>query len=391
MTQTQDEQNVQTPVTPAQEINAETPATEVVTNQPATEPVAENTVDTANDLYDGEDLDSLVDAMPDQESDIKSIELEAEQATVQNQASALIEDGTNTIASGVNTSVDTIQWVWQAWIEWIQNATSQWVEAIQWVWQAWIEWVQNVASQWVESVTTTLQQWWDTLKQTWESTVQWVMWVWEDLKEGIWNIVSGATSGNGVIESGTAVVQGTVSTATNVVWNAATSAMDTWTSVVNGTVGTVTNVATWATNVVKDSVNNIVWSVLPGQAGQWITNLSNTVTQSALDLWNKASETLQETGEKAKWFFSGLRGNLTSSLNSKEAQKVMDEANAPMDMNAQNQQAQQPAAPQVQQPVAPQVQQPAAPQVQQPAAPEAQQPVAPQVQPWDIQQPTNAA
>lgn len=361
MTQTQDEQNVQTPVNPNQEVQPETSVAEVTTNQSATEPVAENTVDTTKDLFDGEDLDSLVDAMPDQESDIQSIELEAEKPTVQNQASTLIEDSKNTIANGVNTGVETIQWVWQAWIEWIQNA----------------------ASQGVESVTSTLQQWWDTLKQTWQSAVQGVMWVWEDLKEGMWNIISGATSGNWVIESGTAVVQGTVSTATNVVGNAATNVMDTWTSVVNNTVWAVTNVATGATNVVKDSVNNIVWAVLPGQVGQGVTNLSNTVTQSALDLWNKAQETLQQTGEKAKWFFSGLRGNLTSGFSSKDAQKVLDEANAPINP----QEIQQPAAPQVQQPVAPQVQQPAAPQVQQPAAPQVQQPATPEVQPWDTQQP----
>ena len=45
MTQTQDEQNVQTPVTPAQDTSAATPVTETVTDQPAVEqPVAENTV-----------------------------------------------------------------------------------------------------------------------------------------------------------------------------------------------------------------------------------------------------------------------------------------------------------------------------------------------------------
>ena len=44
MTQTQDEQNVGTPVTPAQDASATTPVTEVTANQPAAEPVAENNV-----------------------------------------------------------------------------------------------------------------------------------------------------------------------------------------------------------------------------------------------------------------------------------------------------------------------------------------------------------
>ena len=111
MTQTQDEQNVQTPVTPAQEVPAEAPVAEAATNQPvAAQPAADNAVDTTADLFeDEEDLDSLVDAMPDQESEIKSIEIEAEKPTLQNQAASLIEDSKNTISNGVNTGVETIQ------------------------------------------------------------------------------------------------------------------------------------------------------------------------------------------------------------------------------------------------------------------------------------------
>jgi hypothetical protein len=45
MTQTQDEQNVQTPVTPAQDTSAEAPVTETTAQQTAPEqPVAENNV-----------------------------------------------------------------------------------------------------------------------------------------------------------------------------------------------------------------------------------------------------------------------------------------------------------------------------------------------------------
>ena len=102
--------------------------------------------------------------------------------------------------------------------------------------------------------------------------------------------------------------------------------------------------------------------------------------------------------------------NFKSGFSSKEAQKVMDEANAPIETPPQPQ-VQQPTVqqPQVAQP-APEVQQPAAPQVAQPQvaqpAPEVQQPVAPQVtqstpevqqqptaevHPGDTQQPTNNA
>jgi hypothetical protein len=44
MTQTQDEQNVGTPVTPAQDASAQTPVAEATTSQPAAQPVAENNV-----------------------------------------------------------------------------------------------------------------------------------------------------------------------------------------------------------------------------------------------------------------------------------------------------------------------------------------------------------
>ena len=72
---------------------------------------------------------------------------------------------------------------------------------------------------------------------------------------------------------------------------------------------------------------------------------------------------MQDVGETAKWFFSGLWGNLKWSFSN--AQKVIDEANSPVEIQ-----------PQAEQPVAPQAEQPAAPQ----------QPT--EVQPGDIQQPT---
>jgi hypothetical protein len=66
--------------------------------------------------------------------------------------------------------------------------------------------------------------------------------------------------------------------------------------------------------------------------------------------------------------------NFKSGFSSKEAQKVMDEANAPLDTSTV-------------QPAAPVAAQPAAPVAAQPAAPVAAQPAAP-VQLGDIQQPT---
>ena len=300
MTQTQDEQNVGTPVTPAQDgTSVGTPATE---------------------------------------------------------GNSFIDSGKEVVSETLNTGMEKIQWVWQAGVEWIQNA----------------------ASQWVESMTSALGQWGDILKEWWQNTIEWIKGVWDDLKNWLENIVSWATSGNWVVESGTAVVKWTVSTTANVVWNAATNAMDTGTTVVNGAVWAVSNVATWATNVVKDSVNNVVWAVLPGQAAQWVANFTNTVSQWAQNLWAKAKDTIQDAGETAKWFFSGLWGNIKWTLSSKEAQRVIDDANAPIDTT------QQPAAPQVAQPAA-------APEVAQPAAPQVEQPATTEVQPWDIQQPTNPA
>ena len=79
--------------------------------------------------------------------------------------------------------------------------------------------------------------------------------------------------------------------------------------------------------------------------------------------------------------------NFKAGFSSKDAQKVMDEANAPLENPTpvvQTPQTQQPVAPEVQQP---QVQQPV--ETQQPIPPQEQQPAAPQVQPWDVQQPTN--
>ena len=157
--------------------------------------------------------------------------------------------------------------------------------------------------------------------------------------------------------------------------------MDTGTTVVNGTVWAVSNVASWAANVVTNSVNNVAWSILPEQAAQWVANFTNTVSQWAQTLWEKATDTIKDAWETAKWFFSGLWGNIKWTLSNSNAQKVMDEANAPLET------PQQPA-PQAQQPAS----QPAAtaPEVNQQVAPQANQPT-PEVQAWDIQQPTNPA
>ena len=321
MTQTQDEQNVGTPVTPAQDgTSVWTPVTEDTANQatPA-EPVAENTVAEA-----------------------------AQPAPAQ--WDSLLDTSKGVVSDTLNTGMDKIQWAWQAGIEWVQNA----------------------ASQWVESITSTLGQWGDILKEWWQNTIEWIKSAWDDLKNWLSNIVAGATSGGGIAESGTAVVQWTVSTTANVVWNAATNAMDTGTNVVNGAVWAVWNVATWATNVVTSSVNNVVWAVLPGQAAQWVSNFTNTVSQWAQNLGNKATDTIKDAGNTAKWFFTGLWGNIKWTISPKDAQQVMDDANAPVNTV-------QPAAPETAQPAAPEVAQPAAPQVAQPA---------PEVQPWDIQQPT---
>ncbi len=315
MTQTQDDQNVGTPVVPAQDANS-------------VAPIQEN----------------LDDSVSVTQTDWVETNSEV-------QEKSLIDDGKELITDTLNSGVEKIKWVWQAWIEWVKSA----------------------ASQWVESVKDTIEQWWNILKETSQNTIEWIKGVWQNIKEWFWDIVAWVTSGGWVLESWKAVVKWSVTTATNVVWNATTNVIETWTSVVNWAVWAVSNVATSAGNVVKDSINNVAWTVLPEQAAQKVANFQDKVSQWAQDLWTMARETLQETWQKAKWFFANLRDNFKSWFSSKDAQKVMDEVNAPLEVTAQ-----QPATPQVQQPATPQVQQPTAPQVQQPE----------EVQLWDIQQPT---
>jgi hypothetical protein len=210
--------------------------------------------------------------------------------------------------------------------------------------------------------------------------------MWQDLKEGFWNTFSEATSGKWVLEWGKATIQGAVTTTANVVGNATTNTVEAGQSVVNWTIWAAWNIATWAGNVVKDSINNVAWAVLPEQAAQKVSDFQDKVSQWAQDLWVKAKDTLQETWQKAKWFFSGLRDKFKTGFSSKDAQKVIDEANAPVDRSQQpaNPVVAQPA-PQVQQPVAPEVTQPVTPEVAQPT-PQVQQPT--EVQPGDVQQPT---
>ena len=320
MTQTQDEQNVGTPVTPAESAEVSTPATEPV----AAEPVAAEPVVAQPIVPDR--------AQPQQPSENSSV-------------GSILQNGTNTVT----------------------NIASSWVETLKWAGQAWVDSIQWVASQGVESVKDTVAFAGDTLKQTSETAISWIKWVGDDLKDGLSQTFQNITSWGSVMESGTAVVKWTVGTATNVVGNAASSVVNTGQSVVNGTLDSATNIAAWATNVVKDGFNNVVGSVLPGQAGQTVTNVTDKVTQSAQDLWNKAKETLQETGEKAKGFFTGIWDNFKSGFSNKENQEIMDQANSPLNMPSESDV-----------------------DLSQPAAPAPQQP-APEVQPGDVQQPTPSA
>ena len=340
MTQTQDEQNVGTPVTPAQDWSATTPVTQDPTQTTSAQPVADNTVNT-----------------------------EESNSNIENKS--LIESWKDTVSGIVGT----------------------WVEKVKGIWQAGVEWVKSAASQWVESVKDTFEQGKETLKETGQNTIEWIKWIWQDIKEWFWNTFSETTSAKWVLEWGKAIIQWTATTTANVAWNAVTNTMNTWTSVVNGTIWAVWNIASWAGNVVKDSINNVAWTVLPEWAAQWVANFNEKISQWAQNLWTKTKETIHETWQKAKWFFSGLRDNFKSWFSSKDAKKVMDEANAPLDTTQQpvnpgvvqaSSQVQQPIAPQVTQPV-PQVEQPVIPEVSQ-ASPQVQQPT--EVQPGDIQQPT---
>ena len=367
MTQTQDEQNVQTSGSQAQgtnpvvdEQNAQTSGTQ-----------AQNT--DANPVTDGSqastsgDSNTEISSSQTNPSTNEPTSEQAQNTTPETKSTSLIDDGKKAGANLLGTGVEKVKWIWEAGVEWVKSA----------------------ASQWVESVKDTFEQGKETLKETGQNTIEWIKWMWQDLKEGFWNTFSEATSGKWVLEWSKAVIQGTVTTTTNLVGNATTNAMDAGQSVVTWTIWATSNIATWAGNVVKDSINNVAWAVLPEQAAQKVSDFQNKVSTTAQNLGTQAKDTLQETWQKAKWFFSGLRDNFKSGFSSKDAKKVMDEANAPLDTTQQpaNPEVAQPT-PQVQQPVAPEVAQPANPEVAQPT-PQVQQPT--EVQPGDIQQPTNPA
>lgn len=61
MTQTQDEQNVGTPVTPAQDASTTTPVTEAATSQPVAEPVSENNIAPATETSGNENPEPQTD------------------------------------------------------------------------------------------------------------------------------------------------------------------------------------------------------------------------------------------------------------------------------------------------------------------------------------------
>ena len=243
--------------------------------------------------------------------------------------------------------------------EWIQaaetivtNTLDTGVKKAQWIWEAGIEWVKSAASQWIESAKSTLKEWWELLKETSQNAIEWIKGAWQDLKEGIWDIVTWVTSGEWILESWKAVVQWTFSTTTNVVWNVATNVVNTWENVVNWAIWAVTNIATWAGNVVKDSINNVAWIILPEQWARTVKDIQNKISQWAENLTTQTREKLQEWWEQASGLFGGLINKVKGFFSNKNAQKIMDEANAPINTT---------------------------PQVQQPA----------EVQPGDIQQPTS--
>ena len=101
MTQTQDEQNVETPVTAQQDAGLENLATEVTTNQPATnEPVAEN-----NAVSPVETPNEEASASPVQASE----PVTASEPTAQPQSDSLIDTSKGVVSGTLNTGMDKIQ------------------------------------------------------------------------------------------------------------------------------------------------------------------------------------------------------------------------------------------------------------------------------------------
>ena len=344
MTQTQDEQNVQVPgdqtqnanpVANEQNVQSTTPdlsAVDVAPEAPAAEPTEQP-------------------AAPVAEQPTPKVQPEAQGSMIQEWVSTV----TDTLKSGVETLTDT--------------------------WKASVEHVQQIWEDAVNTGTEAVQQTMSTATQAGQEAVQWVVWATNDLKQGISDTINNAKNAQWIVESGKAVVQWTVWTTAQVAEKATSSAVNAAEWLVGGTVGVAGNVVESAWSVVQNSVNNVAWAVLPEQAAQKVADFQNKVSTTAQNLGTQAKDTLQETWQKAKWFFAGLWDNFKSGFSTKNANEIMQQASAPLEQPAA------PAAPVTEQPAAPVAEQPAAPVTEQSAAPAPQQP-AHEVQPGDVQQPT---
>ena len=340
MTQTQDEQNVQTPVESTPDLSAVDVAPEAQVSQSAPEEVA------------------------------------APETPVSEPAAPVVEQPESNSQPEVQTSVI------QEWMNTVKDSVRSGVDAIADTWKAWVEQIQQIWENAMNTSTEAVQQTMSTATQAGTEAVQWVVWATNDLKQWISDTFHNAANAGWVIEWGKAVVQGTVGTTAQVAEKAVWSTVSAAEWLVGGTVWAAENVVSSASSVVQNSVNTVAWKILPEAWAQKIADFQNKVSQGAQNLWTQARDTLQETWQKAKWFFAGLRDNFKSGFSTKNANDIMQQASAPLEHS------EQPVAPEAQQPAVPVAQQPAAPVAQQPAAPVVEQPATPEVQPGDVQQPT---
>ena len=369
MTQTQDEQNVQSSGTQstnpvADEQNVQSSGTQ------GTNPVA--------------DEQNVQTTTPD---------LSAVDLTTETPAPAVEQPGeipTEPTAKETAEAPAQEQWALQRWANAVKEKVQSWVDKVKEAWKEWVEKIKDSGKEFVDSTKSAFHWAVDTVKQAWQSMVQWVKSVGQDVKDGVSNTVQDVKNSSWVVDSANAVAKWSAETTTNAVETGVSSAVQTGEWVAQGTADATWNLAQWTGNAVQSGVNNTAWAVLSAQSAQKVANFQDKVSQGAQNLGNQAREKLHEWWEKAKWFLAGLRDSFKSGFSTKNAKAIMNEADSPIDPAEQQaaQAAAQSTAPVAAEPAAPVAAEPVAPVAAEPVAPVAAEPAAPEVQPGDIQQPT---
>ena len=364
MTQTENQQNAQTPVVPTPDLSAVDFSSET--------PVAvENTEATSNTPVQWEQINTSNDEKTDNTSfwNVKE----------------WVKKWVNKIKDTMQTGVAKAQEIWTVWVQQItqvgESAITTWQEALQWI------------------TSTTL----DASK----TAVQWAVGVANELKQWVVDTFHNVKSWEWIIDSGKSLVKWTIWTTAQVAEKAVWTTVQVAEWLTKGAIGAATNIVQWAGQVVQGSINSVAWAVLPWKWAQIVQNIQDKVAQWAQNLGTQAKDILQQTWKKTKWFFANLRDNFKAWFSTKGANEIMEQASAPLETTIPQQQIQNQQPVQAQQPIQATVpaQQPTAAQpvaanpiANEPTTPvqtntqpveQPTQPTTSEVQPGEIQQPTN--